>query len=439
MSNRGPLRKILIAVYVMGALALPLGLSQAMRSGGTNAQASVATGSTAAATGPTVSSPVAVGRSKPLRDLAPAQSAATKPPAYRLGESESLLHPTGNGSFHGDTVVQSSGAGGAAIPPTSQNFDGAAIGESSSDGVFIGAPPDTNGDVGPNHYVQTVNTVFTIFSKTGERLVEPTPINEIWKSAPNAAEFNCTAQSRGDPIVQYDPLANRWLISQFNFPGVALIAPPFDQCIAISQTADPTGAYYLYDFTYSATIFNDYPHFGVWPDGYYLSVNQFDTTTPNTDFHSAGACAFERAKMLTGDPGARQVCFDESTFDPKDANGGYIYGGQLPSDLDGNGYGASFASPPPVGEPNFFLQLLDSTTAGQDKLLEFKFHVDWSNPANSTFGNGQADGNGKPIEIPVADFGLVCNGDQIVQYEPLGNRWLFIQFKFAGVALIAPP
>ena len=114
--------------------------------------------------------------------------------------------------------------------------------------------------------------------------------------------------------------------------------------------------------------------------------------------------------MLVGDSSARQVCFDESTFDPKDANGNYIYGGQLPSDLDGTGIGANFATRPPAGEPNFFMQFLDSTTAGNDKLLEFKFHVDWTNPANSTFGNGKPNGNGKPIEIPVADFSSnLCN------------------------------
>jgi uncharacterized repeat protein (TIGR01451 family) len=417
MSNRGPLRKIVIAGYVAGVIAVSLGLSQAtVRSGGRTAQASVATSSTTAAgaAGPIVSSAVAFGVSGALRDLPNSHVASTKPPAYRLGEAEALIHPTGNGTFLGDPVVQTSN-GSAAIPPTSQNFEGNDIGESSSDGVFVGAPPDTNGDVGPNHYVQTVNTVFSIYSKTGQRLVGPTPLNNIWESAPNAAQFNCTTQSRGDPIVQYDPLANRWLISQFNFPGVAVIAPPFDQCIAISQTADPTGAYYLYDFNYSATIFNDYPHFGVWPDGYYMSVNQFDTTTANTDFHSGGACAFEREKMLTGTPSAKQVCFDESTFDPKDANGNFIYGGQLPSDLDGTGVGANFANAPSAGEPNFFMQILDSTTAGADKLLEFKFHVDWQNPNNSTFGNGKPNGNGTPIEIPVADFSLVCNGDQTLE------------------------
>jgi hypothetical protein len=86
------------------------------------------------------------------------------------GEEESLIHPTGDGSYHGpDPALQQSSAG-SGIPPTSQNFEGNDIGESSSDGVFVGAPPDTNGDVGPNHYVQIVNTVFSVYSKTGEAL-----------------------------------------------------------------------------------------------------------------------------------------------------------------------------------------------------------------------------------------------------------------------------
>jgi uncharacterized repeat protein (TIGR01451 family) len=402
-----PHRKVLVAVYVMGVCALALGFSRAVqRSAGSPAATGVAV--SAASAGPIVSSAVAFGESGAVRDLPTSQPASGEPPHYGLGESESLVHPTGDGSFHGPDAVLQQSSGATPIPPTSQNFEGNDIGESSSDGVFVGAPPDTNGDVGPNHYVQIVNTVFSVYSKAGARLSGPTPIDNLWESAPNAAQFNCTTQSRGDPVVQYDPLANRWLITQFNFPGIAVIAPPFDECVAVSQTADPTGAYYLYDFNYSATIFNDYPHLGVWPDAYYLSVNQFDTTTPNTDFHSAGACALEREKMLAGSASAKQVCFDESAFDPKDANGNYIYGGQLPTDLDGT-------TPPPAGEPNFFMQFLDSTTAGNDKLLEFKFHVDWQNPNNSTFGNGQPDGSGKPIEIPVADFSLVCNGDQTLE------------------------
>jgi hypothetical protein len=366
-------------------------------------------GSDAAIQDPTIRTAVAFGESSPVRELpgiGPPQD-----PTGLVGKRESLTRPIGEGSFLGPDPVLQEG-GGSGIPPTSQNFDGINIGESSSDGVFVGAPPDTDGDVGPNHYVQIVNTAFAIYSKTGQRLAGPTPINALWESSPNAEQFNCTANSRGDPIVQYDPLADRWLISQFNFPGTAVILPPFDECIAISKTPDPTGEYFLYDFRYSETIFNDYPKFGVWPDAYYMSVNQFEVLAGGlvVEFHSAGACAYERERMLAGDPDARQVCFDESQFDPRDANGDFLYGGQLPSDLNGNGVGPNFASLPPPGSPNYFTQFVDSTTAGQDELLLFKFHVDWANPAGSWFGTGPGAGHGSPIEIPVADFDSnLCN------------------------------
>jgi uncharacterized repeat protein (TIGR01451 family) len=402
-------RTVLTALAITGILAGAAGPVSAISARVPGASEPLA----GAPTGAIVKTASAFGVSLPVAQLPTVPSGI--PMEAEIGEEGgSLIHPAGDGSFLSDPAVQV-GNTGSGIPPTSQNFEGNDIGESSSDGVFVGAPPDTNGDVGPNHYVQTVNTVFSVYSKSGTRLTGPTPLNELWKSSPST-QSNCTTQSRGDPIVQYDPLANRWLISQFNFPGAAVIAPPFDQCIAISQTPDPTGAYFLYDFTYSATIFNDYPHFGVWPDAYYMSVNQFDTTTTNTDFHSAGACAFERMKMVAGDASAKMVCFDESTFDPTDANGNYVYGGQLPADLDGTGVGANFSGAPAAGEPGFFMQFLDSTTQGADKLLEFKFHVDWANPASSTFGNGKSNGQGKPISIPVADFdSLLCNGDATVE------------------------
>ncbi len=359
---------------------------------------------------PRVSTPVAFGVSKPVRNITPPTSPPTIPAELELEEEGSLVHPTGDGSYHGPDPALQQVSAGTGIPPTGQNFEGNDIGESSSDGVFIGAPPDTNGDVGPNHYVQSVNTVFSVYSKTGTRLTGPTALNQLWKSAPNGAQFNCTTQSRGDPVVQYDPMADRWLITQFNFPGEAVIAPPFDECIAVSQTPDPTGAYFLYDFHYSDTVFNDYPHFGVWPDAYYMSVNQFDGVDPDHPFMSAGACAFERAQMLAGNPNARQVCFDESQIDPGPA-GAFVYGGQLPTDVDGTGVGANFSGAPAAGEPNFFYQFIDSTTAGQDKLIQFKFHVDWTNPAGSTFTG--------PTDIPVQDFSSnLCNYNDPNNAEP---------------------
>ncbi|MFN2544183.1 MAG: PKD domain-containing protein [Actinomycetota bacterium] len=428
---RLPVRRLVSSVLISTA-ALGLGLAQgspaAVIGGGLHAGlASGTAGSTqplAASSGtpggdgvgPVVRTARAFGVSKPVAQL-PRVPQALSQRIGRVSENEGghAAHTVEASAPLGDGALQSSPPA-SSISPTSQNFEGIDVGESSSDGVFVGAPPDTNGDVGPNDYVQIVNTTFAIYSKTGELKAGPSPINSLWDSAPQ--QFNCDAQSRGDPIVQYDALADRWLISQFNFPGAAVIAPPFDQCFAISQTADPTGAYFLYDFTYSATLFNDYPHIGVWPDAYYMSVNQYDTTTPNQDFHSAGACAFDRTKMLAGDASATSQCFDESASDPMtrnsggyeaaEANSDYLYHGQLPSDVDGT-------TPPPAGEPNFFMQMLNSKTPGQDKLLEFKFHVDWATPTNSWFGSAPGQGTSAspatPIEIPVADFDPLCNQD----------------------------
>ena len=59
------------------------------------------------------------------------------------------------------------------------------------------------------------------------------------------------------------------MVSQFalGFPN------NFHQCTAVSATGDPLGAWHRYDFLYSTTKMNDYPHFGIWPDGYYVPTS----------------------------------------------------------------------------------------------------------------------------------------------------------------------
>src|SRR5438128_2532300 len=153
MRRLAPRKRIFILISLACLLALPLA----------RAASHMATSSALAVTVvPQVSSPVAFGTSKPLSDLARAQTPTGQGvPALgglgeKGGEHETLIHPTGDGSFHGLDPVAQLGATGSGIPPTGQNFEGNDIGESSSDGVFIGAPPDSNGDVGPNDYVQTV-------------------------------------------------------------------------------------------------------------------------------------------------------------------------------------------------------------------------------------------------------------------------------------------
>jgi hypothetical protein len=255
-----------------------------------------------------------------------------------------------------DPVVQGV-APPAAIPAPLASFEG--INNQHNFGVYAGyvVPPDTVGDVGPNHYVQAVNLLFRVFSKTGTALTAPLPISTLF--APLGGI--CATSDDGDPIVLYDPLADRWLITQF------ADAAPSHQCVALSRTGDPTGSYFLYDFPMPNSKFNDYPKFGVWPDAYYMSDNQF-----NPNFQGAGVFAFERAKMLAGDPTASYIYFDLEALDPS-------IGGLLPADVDG-------LTPPAVGAPNLFAYFT-ATEFGdaQDGLRLFNFHADFTNPGASTF------------------------------------------------------
>lgn len=180
------------------------------------------------------------------------------------------------------------------MPSPLMSFDGI-------DNINRVAPPDTTGDVGPNHYVQMVNVSFAIWDKQGNQLIPPTPTNAIWKSLGGI----CAQNNDGDPIVLYDSLADRWMMSQF-----AINQSDYHECVAVSKTPDPTGEWHLYDFKISDIKMNDYPHFGVWPDGYYMSVNQFYLDGREDQWGGAGAVVFEREKMLRGEP-ARMVYFDD--------------------------------------------------------------------------------------------------------------------------------
>ncbi len=149
-----------------------------------------------------------------------------------------------------DTAVQSS-APGAAAPAAASSFEGIGAGLPGFSVQY--APPDTNGAVGPNHFVQIVNTSFAVFSKTGSVLYGPVAINTLFTGFGGL----CEADNDGDPIVVYDQLADRWIITQFALSGADGTSVPYLECLAVSTSGDSTGTYHRYSFPLSR--FPDYP------------------------------------------------------------------------------------------------------------------------------------------------------------------------------------
>ncbi|MBF6614591.1 MAG: hypothetical protein IVW55_15875, partial [Chloroflexi bacterium] len=273
-----------------------------------------------------------------LRDIPPAPDVANDEPPENPYVQKLNTNPVK------DTIVQRF-FGPVAMPTPILTFEGI----SNPTGCGGCAPPDTNGAVGPNNYVQTVNVKFQIWDKSGNSLYGPVNVNTLFSGFGGP----CQTQNSGDPVVNYDRAADRWVISQFTSSS------PFSQCVAVSQTSDPTGAYYRYEFRESATNLYDYPKMGVWIDGYYMTANVFNLGTG--EFLYPAFLAMDRAAMLQGQPATSQE------FNP----GNYYYA-VLPADIDS-------ALLPAPGSREPFL-----SASGNDTTLRiWNLHVDFTTPTNS--------------------------------------------------------
>ena len=290
-----------------------------------------------------------------------------------------------------DGAVQSS-AGPFVSTSSGLNLLGVGAGFVGPQGNFTveAAPADPNAAVGETQVVQWVNTSFAIFDKaTGAVQYGPAAGNTLW-----GFDFPCGWTNDGDPIVQYDKAAKRWVFTQLSYS-----LGSYFSCFAISQTSDALGSYNRYVWQFSNL--NDYPKLGVWPDGYYMSFNMFRPSFFSFTFVGAQTCAMERAKMLSGDPSPVALCFQL----------GSSYNSLLPSDLDGT-------TPPPAGSPNFFLNL------GKNSLRLWRFHADFATFSNSTLTG--------PISVAAASFSKACGGGTCIpqpgtgqQLDSLGDRLMY--------------
>ena len=279
---------------------------------------------------PMTSGPVVVPEGEPLPTEPPIRKKPDYDPSTQLSPSSSLAN----------ALDLTSGINLISAPL--RNFAGINT---------LAEPPDPVGDVGPHHYVQMVNsTQFQVWDKQGSSLLGPANFGGLWPATdPCSNNF-------GDPIVVYDHLADRWLLSQFTSTDDETRSW---SCIAMSQSPDPsTNSWYLYTFEMDAMP--DYPKFGVWPDGYYMSTHEGS---------QLGIFVFDRASMLTGNAAA----FIKETLADPTPSSGVRDTRILPADLDGPA--------PPDGTPNFFVRTVDDQQDiddANDRVEIYEAIVDWN-------------------------------------------------------------
>jgi hypothetical protein len=242
-----------------------------------------------------------------------------------------------------DPIVQRE-QGAQAVSSPIENFNG----QVSTDGYY---PFDPTGAVGPNHFVQSVNSNYQVFDKTGTAVTAPVDL----------ATLITGSSDQGDPIVMYDKFADRWIITEFETDN-----PPNgtinELLFAVSTSPDPTGTYYLYTFEPDAADFADYPKYSIWPDGYYETCN----------CDNQKVTVYDRAKMLNGDQTAGFIVI------PSIANpnpGGFW----CPQTLFADG------QLPPYGSPQYMFYFTDDNWGGsfQDKIMIYKITTNWSGHTGS--------------------------------------------------------
>lgn len=301
----------------------------------------------------------AVSLNRDLRQI-PQVGPAEKRLAREMGQ-----RPTRVQNQAADPVVQTNktvggrliGPGAAVAPAPLGTFKGLDL-----QNWGAGWPPDTHGDVGPNHYIQAVNTSIGIFDKaTGTRLAAFTFDNFFIAAGGSGA---CTTLNYGDPIVVYDQISGRWIITDFAFAGSGT-TPPYYECIAVSKTADPvSGGWWLYTLTASTTALNDYPKLGIWNDGIYMSANMF---TGGASYGGVKVWNLNRDDLISGAP-LRTVAFTLGTS----------YFSLLPANLKG--------ALAPAGTPEYFMSDYGSNTS----MKLWKFTTNWTTPTASTFTGPQS-------------------------------------------------
>jgi len=330
--------------------------------------------------------------SPPLKDITPLPITRSSDRGGLIKDDDGF--PLGEKPVNGpqdiDILIQER-KGQQQIPSPLASFNG----PSNIAGV---APPDSVGDIGPNHYVAMSNLFFQIYDRSGVSLFGPAATNTLWSGFGGA----CEAQNAGDPIILYDQIADRWLLTQFTSSGSELF-----NCVALSTSPDPTGTYFRWAFSNGAN-FPDYPKYGVGADAYYISTRDFLSGS----YVGIGAYALNRAEMIAGNPSPGVIKFTVDRTVPANVGDGL-----LPMDIDG-------FTLPPNGNPHYFLGTMDNGgpySAPQDALTLWAFDANFADPPSSSFTLANT------INIGAYDTIFPCGGGRSCIPQPDTTNQLDIQ------------
>lgn len=218
------------------------------------------------------------------------------------------------------------------------------------------SPADPCLSVGTTHVIQMINGqsggYFRIYDKNLANPGAQTYLDNFVNAIGSISSYS----GLGDPIVLWDDLAQRWVMTEFSSSGNRMI-------VAVSTTANPTGSWYAYSYT--ATNFPDYPKYAVWSDCYVVTTNE---NTP-------AIYALPRANMLAGTAGTavRFAIASQQSIGFQAATPVHFGGGTAP----------------PAGAPAMFMRMADdlwttSITTDVDRLELWKINYNAATPASST-------------------------------------------------------
>lgn len=290
------------------------------------------------------------------------RAAPDRQPPSRVTKGATPAAPIGSGTV----------AASAPAPAPSVDFDGLRFSDACTGGQCgQGHPPDPNGDVGPAYFIEAINVAIGVFDKSTGGLVAAVTFNSFMSQG--AFGNLCDTDNEGDPVVLYDSFHDRWVITDFALQldgsGNVLDPPGSYQCFAVSQSGDPVSGGWNFYSLHLTDGLQDYPKFGIWPDGLYMSANMFDFSASG-GFQNVRVWALNLEQMEAGGGTVQVVSFNASS-----RTGPCEVFTLLPSNAR-----LQTGSPPP-GTPNYFASVWCYT----GRVRIWAFHVDWGNTAASTF------------------------------------------------------